>query len=238
MDTLHRRRILAGLAATAVVAACSRPAQPPAATAGDTPVGVLLVAHGSKSSTWTGALEKFAEEVRGALAGRPGLRGVELACGVLELVGGGAVVGLRVGPGEAGEGVGGSRTGEHVVVGAGHGRAHGLRQLEGADVGVARGRVGPGEAALVEIACDHGLRTGKRGVVQRVAQGHGRGRAAVQGQHAAAMGVEGSEQERRIDVLAVAGGIAGDVGAEDVVAVGRGDRAGAGPDRASGEVRS
>lgn len=79
MDTLHRRRILAGLAATAVVAACSRPAQPPAATAGDTPVGVLLVAHGSKSSTWTGALEKFAEEVRGALAGRPGLRGVELA---------------------------------------------------------------------------------------------------------------------------------------------------------------
>lgn len=75
---LQRRQLLAALVATTALAACSQQAAAPA-PAGETPVGVLLVAHGSNSSTWNDALGRFADELRAALAGRPGLRGVKLA---------------------------------------------------------------------------------------------------------------------------------------------------------------
>lgn len=76
-----RRNLLLGMAALAGLAACGRePAAPAAAAAGAaTPVGVLLVAHGSRSSTWMGELEAFATSVRSPLAGRPGIKGVKLA---------------------------------------------------------------------------------------------------------------------------------------------------------------
>ena len=76
-----RRSLLLGLVAMAGLAACARePATPAAPGAGAaTPVGVLLVAHGSRSSTWAGQLDAFAATVRAPLAGRPGVRGVKLA---------------------------------------------------------------------------------------------------------------------------------------------------------------
>jgi len=76
-----RRSLLLGLVAIAGLAACARePATPAATGAGTaTPVGVLLVAHGSRSSTWTAQLDAFAATVRAPLAGRPGVKGVKLA---------------------------------------------------------------------------------------------------------------------------------------------------------------
>ena len=73
-----RRRLLIGAVVAAVTAGCAKEA-PPAARAGEVAVGVLLVAHGSRSRNWAGALEDFAAAVGQALAGRPGLQGVKLA---------------------------------------------------------------------------------------------------------------------------------------------------------------
>lgn len=73
---IPRRQACMAIVAAAALASCAKPPPPPA---GEVPVGVLLVAHGSQSATWNRALEEFAGSVRTALAGRPGVRAVRLA---------------------------------------------------------------------------------------------------------------------------------------------------------------
>ena len=59
-----------------VLAACGRAPEPPAVN--DVRVGVLLVAHGSDSSTWTGMVEQLAGQIRDAAPGL-GVDGVRLS---------------------------------------------------------------------------------------------------------------------------------------------------------------
>jgi sirohydrochlorin ferrochelatase len=51
----------------------------PSGSSEETTTGILLVAHGSKSSTWVGMVEDLAEQVRESVLARPGVKAVRLA---------------------------------------------------------------------------------------------------------------------------------------------------------------
>jgi sirohydrochlorin ferrochelatase len=51
----------------------------PSADGGETTTGILLVAHGSKSSTWVRMVEELAEQVREPVLAKPGVKAVRLA---------------------------------------------------------------------------------------------------------------------------------------------------------------
>lgn len=67
--------LLAGILA---LSACGKGAAPPPAPNNAT-VGILLVAHGSESSTWTGAVEKLAAAVKEPILKMEGVKDVRLA---------------------------------------------------------------------------------------------------------------------------------------------------------------
>lgn len=78
MKTLRFFLVLSVLAAILVVGACGgQPA--PAVDNSETRIGVLLVANGSKSSTWVEMIESLAEQVRAKLQAGPGISAVRLA---------------------------------------------------------------------------------------------------------------------------------------------------------------
>ncbi len=66
-------------AATLFIASCGRQATAPAGPANDASIGVLLVAHGSKSSNWVGMVKTLADQVREPIMKQPGVREVRLA---------------------------------------------------------------------------------------------------------------------------------------------------------------
>lgn len=73
-----RRRTLALLVlGTALLAACDKAPPPPAP--GEVTVGVLLVANGSKSSTWVQMIRDFTASIRDPILARPGVKDVRLA---------------------------------------------------------------------------------------------------------------------------------------------------------------
>ena len=51
----------------------------PSGNSDETTTGILLVANGSKSSTWVGMIEDLAEQVRESVLARPGVKAVRLA---------------------------------------------------------------------------------------------------------------------------------------------------------------
>ncbi len=66
------------IGATLFVAGCGdQPA--PSANSGETSIGVLLVAHGSKSSTWVHMIEDLAQQLREPVLAKPGVKSVRLA---------------------------------------------------------------------------------------------------------------------------------------------------------------
>ena len=122
---------------------------------------------------------------------------------------------------QGGDGVGAGGAGEHVVVVRGR-----MRGREGAfgrtDVGQARGGQRPDGAELVPGQGRQRVAAAERRVGHVVAQHH---HAVRPEQAAAGVGVEGGEDGAGGDVLPVAGDVAADVAAEDVVAVARRDGA-------------
>ncbi|MEZ5562136.1 MAG: CbiX/SirB N-terminal domain-containing protein [Gammaproteobacteria bacterium] len=67
------------LAATLVLGACGGGQPAPAVDYSKTRVGILLVANGSKSSTWVQMIETLAQQVREKLEAEPGISAVRLA---------------------------------------------------------------------------------------------------------------------------------------------------------------
>jgi sirohydrochlorin ferrochelatase len=59
------------------IGGCARDTAP--APRADAQVAVLLVAHGSQSREWTGALEAFAAQLRGPVLAKPGVKDLRLA---------------------------------------------------------------------------------------------------------------------------------------------------------------
>lgn len=79
MSVLRFPVILLVAAATLFIASCGRQAATPAGPANDASIGVLLVAHGSKSSNWVGMVKALADQVREPIMKQPGVREVRLA---------------------------------------------------------------------------------------------------------------------------------------------------------------
>ncbi len=65
-------------AATMILGACGG-GEPAPSASGETKVGVLLVAHGSKSSNWVAMIQSLVDQVREPLLGNPGVKEVRLA---------------------------------------------------------------------------------------------------------------------------------------------------------------
>lgn len=72
-----RSIIVLALAAASLLTGCGRGAAP--GPQGEVKVGVLLVAHGSRSSTWVSAVEGLAQQVREAAGKMSGVSAVRLA---------------------------------------------------------------------------------------------------------------------------------------------------------------
>lgn len=66
-----------GVSLLFVVGCGGQPA--PSGSSDETTTGILLVAHGSKSSTWVDMVEDLAEQVRESVLARPGVKAVRLA---------------------------------------------------------------------------------------------------------------------------------------------------------------
>ncbi len=66
------------IAATLFVAGCGgQPA--PSGNSDETSIGILLVAHGSKSSTWVQMVEDLAQQLQGPVLAKPGVKSIRLA---------------------------------------------------------------------------------------------------------------------------------------------------------------
>ena len=76
MHNLRSPALLVAVIAFLLASCGDKPA--PVAT-GTNKVGVLIVAHGSESSTWNGMIETLADEVRGTLLQEPEIEAVEVA---------------------------------------------------------------------------------------------------------------------------------------------------------------
>ncbi|MFZ1625036.1 MAG: CbiX/SirB N-terminal domain-containing protein [Gammaproteobacteria bacterium] len=78
---LNARSLLRGLLTvglTLLIAGCGG-APAPSGNSGERSVGILLVAHGSKSSTWVHMVEDLAQQVRESVLAKPGVKAVRLA---------------------------------------------------------------------------------------------------------------------------------------------------------------
>lgn len=79
MSAVRFSTFLLAAAATLFIASCGRQSSAPAGPANDASIGVLLVAHGSKSSTWVGMVKTLADQVREPIMKQPGVKEMRLA---------------------------------------------------------------------------------------------------------------------------------------------------------------
>jgi hypothetical protein len=77
MPGISRRTVALLILGTALLSACD--SAPPPAAPDELTVGVLLVANGSKSSTWVQSVKDLAAAVREPILARPGVKDVRLA---------------------------------------------------------------------------------------------------------------------------------------------------------------
>lgn len=81
MKAAHHFFVLSMLSASLAVGSCGSP--PPVSSGNDSGsgsrIGILLVANGSRSSTWVQMIRDLAQEVREPLLAKPGVAGVRLA---------------------------------------------------------------------------------------------------------------------------------------------------------------
>ncbi|MCC7490414.1 MAG: CbiX/SirB N-terminal domain-containing protein, partial [Gammaproteobacteria bacterium] len=79
MSAVRFSTFLLAAAATLFIASCGRQSSAPAGPANDASIGVLLVAHGSKSSNWVGMVKTLADQVREPIMKQPGVKEMRLA---------------------------------------------------------------------------------------------------------------------------------------------------------------